>query len=287
MGGKGKPSVAIVTYGLIMTTEAYLAAEDLADEGIDVLVIDCPFLNRIDGAWFADQLKGVKLLLTVDNHYVEWRLRRSAPVGAGAEPARRFRRVSCALASTRCRPRASRPRCSAITGSILPVSRTAFAKSSRHEGLALKQRLRAQPWMQPIRLANLKRRQRNGLFPDWRAILLQDWPRFEAMRNAARANASAPRVLIATSVGVHAASSIFDSYLAVALTARGAHCDVALCDAVLPGLSRRRLHLVSRISSNSPSAARATTSARRASRRRRSCSATEGLGLPCTAMASC
>ena len=98
----------------------------------------------------------------------------------------------------------------------------------------LKQRLRAQPWMQPIRLANLKRRQRNGLFPDWRAILLQDWPRFEAMRNEARANSSAPRVLIATSVGVHAASSIFDSYLAVALTARGAHCDVALCDAVLP-----------------------------------------------------
>ena len=68
--GKGKPSVAIVTYGLIMTTEAYLAAEDLADEGIDVLVIACPFLNRIDGAWFADQVKGVKLLLTVDNHYV-------------------------------------------------------------------------------------------------------------------------------------------------------------------------------------------------------------------------
>ena len=68
--GKGKPSVAIVTYGLIMTTEAYLAAEDLADEGIDVLVIECPFLNRVDGAWFAGQLKGVKLLLTVDNHYV-------------------------------------------------------------------------------------------------------------------------------------------------------------------------------------------------------------------------
>ena len=68
--GKGEPSVAIVTYGLITTTEAFLAAEDLADEGIDVMVIACPFLNRIDGAWFADKLKGVKLLLTVDNHYV-------------------------------------------------------------------------------------------------------------------------------------------------------------------------------------------------------------------------
>jgi transketolase len=68
--GKGEPTAAIVTYGLITTTEAFLAAKDLADEGIDVMFIVCPFLNRIDGAWFADKLKGVKLLLTVDNHYV-------------------------------------------------------------------------------------------------------------------------------------------------------------------------------------------------------------------------
>ena len=78
------------------------------------------------------------------------------------------------------------------------------------KALRLKQRLRAQPWMQPIRLANLKRRQRSGLFPDWRTILQDDWPRFEATRDAARANGKAPRVLIATSVGVHAASSIFE-----------------------------------------------------------------------------
>jgi transketolase len=62
--------VAIVTYGLIMTAEAYLAAEALAKDGIDTMVIACPFLNRIDGAWFADALKGVRLLCTVDNHYV-------------------------------------------------------------------------------------------------------------------------------------------------------------------------------------------------------------------------
>jgi hypothetical protein len=102
------------------------------------------------------------------------------------------------------------------------------------KALRLKQRLREQPWMQPIRLANLKWRQRNGLFPDWRSLLGEDWPRFEALRNAAKANAATPKVLLATSVGGHAASSIFDSYLAVALTARGARCDVALCDAALP-----------------------------------------------------
>ena len=67
---KDKPAVAIVTYGLITTAEAYKAAEELADEGIDSLIIECPFLNRIDGAWFADKLEGVKLLVTIDNHYV-------------------------------------------------------------------------------------------------------------------------------------------------------------------------------------------------------------------------
>ncbi len=61
---------AIVTYGMIMTAEAYLAAEELAKDGIDTMVIACPFLNRIDGAWFAEQLQGVKLLCTVDNHYL-------------------------------------------------------------------------------------------------------------------------------------------------------------------------------------------------------------------------
>ena len=102
------------------------------------------------------------------------------------------------------------------------------------KALRLKQRLREQPWIQPIRLANLKRRQRSGLFPNWRRILGSDWPRFEILRDAARPNASAPRVLLATSVGIHAASAIFDSYLGVALTVRGASCEVVLCDAVLP-----------------------------------------------------
>jgi transketolase len=61
---------AIVTYGLIMTAEAFLAAELLAKEGIETLVIECPFLNRVNGAWFAGKLKGVRLICTIDNHYV-------------------------------------------------------------------------------------------------------------------------------------------------------------------------------------------------------------------------
>jgi transketolase len=51
-------------------TYALKAAEELAKDGIDATVIACPFLNRIDGAWFAEKLKGARLLVTIDNHYV-------------------------------------------------------------------------------------------------------------------------------------------------------------------------------------------------------------------------
>jgi transketolase len=60
---------AIVTYGLITTAEAYRAAEQLAHAGIQTMVIECPFLNRVDGTWFATALKDVPLLCTIDNHY--------------------------------------------------------------------------------------------------------------------------------------------------------------------------------------------------------------------------
>jgi hypothetical protein len=94
--------------------------------------------------------------------------------------------------------------------------------------------LREQSWMQPLRLANLKWRQRNGLYPDWRAILGTDFDYWQVLRERALMGEKAPRVLLATSVGIHATSASFDSYLAVALTARGARCDVILCDAALP-----------------------------------------------------
>jgi transketolase len=60
---------AIVTYGLILTAEAYRAAEALSAEGIETTVIAAPFLNRVDGGWFAETLKDVQVLCTVDNHY--------------------------------------------------------------------------------------------------------------------------------------------------------------------------------------------------------------------------
>lgn len=94
--------------------------------------------------------------------------------------------------------------------------------------------LRAQPWARPLRLANLRRRQRGGVIPDWPALLGPDWQDWLTLRDRAAANTAAPRVLVATSVGLHPTAAPFDSYLAVALTARGARCDVLLCDEELP-----------------------------------------------------
>jgi len=94
--------------------------------------------------------------------------------------------------------------------------------------------LREQAWMRPVRLANLKGRQRRGLLPDWRQILGADWDEWQALRKRVEADDKAPRILMATSVGIHAAAAGFDSYLAVALTARGNRCDILLCDQELP-----------------------------------------------------
>src|SRR5512143_3521345 len=71
--------------------------------------------------------------------------------------------------------------------------------------------------------------------PDWRPILrasAADWQR------AIVAARTGPRVLIATSVGGHVPSTTLESLLAVALTLRGAHVQVLLCDRHLPACLR-------------------------------------------------
>ena len=61
----------IVTYGMIMASEAYRAAQLLEDhDGISTAVIASPFLNRVDAVWLKTMLGDCRLLCTVDNHYV-------------------------------------------------------------------------------------------------------------------------------------------------------------------------------------------------------------------------
>ena len=94
----------------------------------------------------------------------------------------------------------------------------------------LAQAVRSSDLYAPIRRARLDRLTRQpGAYPDWRQLLArQD----EVWRSALAAPKS-KRVLVATQVGLHFSANTVDSLLAVALTLRGAHVDVLLCDSAL------------------------------------------------------
>lgn len=78
--------------------------------------------------------------------------------------------------------------------------------------------------------------------PDWRPVLAKSadaWP--QAVADAK----NGPRVLIATAVGGHPPSTTIESLLAVALTLRGAHVQMLLCDERLPACLRSHVTAVS------------------------------------------
>lgn len=64
--------VAIVGYGPVLLTSAWQAADLLAAEGLTVSVIDLPWLNRIDERWVRQALGAFPLVVTLDNHYLEF-----------------------------------------------------------------------------------------------------------------------------------------------------------------------------------------------------------------------
>jgi transketolase len=64
--------VAIVGYGTVLLSNAYRAADLLAGEGINTAVIDLPWLNRIDDEWVREELGRYPVVITLDNHYLEF-----------------------------------------------------------------------------------------------------------------------------------------------------------------------------------------------------------------------
>jgi transketolase len=63
---------AIVAYGTVMLANAFRAAEQLATEGVDVAVINLPWLNRISDEWVREALGNYPAIVTLDNHYQEY-----------------------------------------------------------------------------------------------------------------------------------------------------------------------------------------------------------------------
>jgi len=63
--------VAVFAYGPILVGEALRAAARLRSEhGISARVIDLPFLNRVDEDWLAEAVRGVRVVVALDNQYV-------------------------------------------------------------------------------------------------------------------------------------------------------------------------------------------------------------------------
>jgi transketolase len=62
----------IVSYGPMFLKHAYQLAEKLEKEkSISVAVMNFPWLNKVDGEWFATHVKSFKSIVTIDNHYFE------------------------------------------------------------------------------------------------------------------------------------------------------------------------------------------------------------------------
>ncbi len=66
----GKQAV-LIAYGPTTLQQAYLAGKLLADKGIDLAVINLPWLNKISEEWIKMDLKAFKTIFTIDDHMVE------------------------------------------------------------------------------------------------------------------------------------------------------------------------------------------------------------------------
>ena len=66
---EGKDAVAF-GYGPWMLANAWEAAERLAAEGVQVKIVNLPWLNRLDTEWLKDVVGPIRHILTLDNHYV-------------------------------------------------------------------------------------------------------------------------------------------------------------------------------------------------------------------------
>jgi transketolase len=63
--------VVLVGSGPILLAQAVKASRALAEKGVGLAVVNLPWLNRIDADWVASLARGRKLLVTLDDHYLD------------------------------------------------------------------------------------------------------------------------------------------------------------------------------------------------------------------------
>jgi transketolase len=64
-------AAALIAYGPTALQQAYLAGGLLAGKGLDVAVINLPWLNAISEEWIKMDLRPFRTVFTVDDHMVE------------------------------------------------------------------------------------------------------------------------------------------------------------------------------------------------------------------------
>ena len=67
---------ALMAYGPVMLREALSAADMLAEKGLDVKVVNMPWLNRVDGPWLKEALGDCPWIFVIEDH---------APIGGLAD----------------------------------------------------------------------------------------------------------------------------------------------------------------------------------------------------------
>jgi transketolase len=66
---RGGKDATIVTSGLVMVAEALGAAERLSAQGIEVEVVNLPWLNVVDSGWAKALAERTPAIITLDNHF--------------------------------------------------------------------------------------------------------------------------------------------------------------------------------------------------------------------------
>jgi transketolase len=61
----------VIGYGPVLLAEAFRAAQQLsAEQGLEVAIVNLPWLNSIDAQWLAGLAAGRRIVVTLDNHYL-------------------------------------------------------------------------------------------------------------------------------------------------------------------------------------------------------------------------
>jgi transketolase len=67
---EGKEAL-VIGYGPVLLAEAFRAAQQLsAEQGLEVAIVNLPWLNAIDAQWLAGLAAGRRIVVTLDNHYL-------------------------------------------------------------------------------------------------------------------------------------------------------------------------------------------------------------------------